>query len=321
MERHRYGNSEIRYGPDGRIMTGDRIPDSDTFPRRHRSLQSRRSRSAGSYDLDYRSYDAYRDDRGGRQKTDYDWDRTVRGAGGYDRPSPYDRPPQRRAVSRSPPRRNYEERYVEERYDRGGRDYARNGSIDRGRHVSRYDSYDRGRTRHDSYERSRPLPRRDSYERGRGLPRQQEEWHDHPTGYMHYDTAGLIDRPAPRKDHGYAGGRDGETRWRIRTKEKAIGWYFVIEGIVILLVAIVNMLLCVDHHFYCGFWIAFLVNNFSSLFCNFITSVVALFYSFIILLYLLYYNFIIFAVYTMLLLFKKSQGLIWYCKYTPTFRV
>ena len=78
------------------------------------------------------------------------------------------------------------------------------------------------------------------------------------------------ERPAEYGGPGYAGMEryppqygDGGVivKKRILTEEKPIGWVFIITGVLLMIVGILNVLFCTDYHYYCHLWIGFLVSD------------------------------------------------------------
>ena len=180
MDKHRYGNSGVNFGPDGRIYSGNQVRDS-TFPGRGKH-QKRRE------DPVYRDY---------------------RSDDGLDRADQYrnmEKPPLDPRDARSRP-------YVYPPY------------------------YPYGGYTYKPYGNGRPPAYPDNSMIKKG-------WNDHV--YNGYDKSGLIPQKGLRRE---------------RRSVAKIPWevLFILIGIVILILAVANIVVCYEHHAYCRIWTGFLV--------------------------------------------------------------
>ncbi len=223
MQKHKFGNSNVQYGPDGRLVTGR----EGTFPRtRDRYLP---------YDGDYRSYDAHREKRKDERR-EYD-DRR----GGYDdRREGYD--------DRRGEYENWGEGENDDNVafydDRGARNDNRNDKMD---DYSRRDNH--GRDQYPSQFGQ------GNYDTQTDWNTTKKDWHQPTSKDYNYDKTGMI------ANQNYWGDQQHK-KHSTDYDDGPFGIVFIVNGILLLICAIINIILCTEHHYYCGFWAGIVVLEF-----------------------------------------------------------
>ena len=100
----------------------------------------------------------------------------------------------------------------------------------------------------------------------RGLPRDpyssygpnnmnnKPDWHAPVVGDYHYDKTGLIAARNRNGEYGILG------KWYQKRKDSPWSVLFLTVGMFLLLCGLVNVLICIDYHYYCRFWAGFIVS-------------------------------------------------------------
>ena len=119
-----------------------------------------------------------------------------------------------------------------------------------------------GDSSYPSYNIQPPIP--PPRDHRRGLPRDpysaysqnKPDWHAPVVGDYHYDKTGLI---AARNRNGESGILG---KWYHKRRDSPWSVLFLTLGMFILLCGLVNVLICVDYHYYCRFLAGFIVSSF-----------------------------------------------------------
>ena len=105
----------------------------------------------------------------------------------------------------------------------------------------------------------------------RGLPRDpyssygpnnynsKPDWHAPVLGDYHYDKTGLIAARNRNGEYGLLG------KWYHKRKDSPWSVLFLTAGMFLLLCGLINVLICIDYHYYCRFWAGFIVSSISLL--------------------------------------------------------